>query len=750
MTAGSGRTPYVGILLEQTLGHVTHGRNLRRTLTETTDATVACRDLAFDPVGLLDRLPLRSNWTLRSSLAARGAVRDMERKRPLDALFVHTHVPATLLGSTMDRVPTIVSIDATPKQIDSLGDSYKHRVHAGFIESAKERMHRNCFQRATALVTWSKWAADSLVADYGIERDRIDVIPPGVVAAQWRRSRRRVIGDDTVRILFVGGDFERKGGNLLLDALERLRSDPEVLRLGITVELHLVTTGDVQARPGVQVHRGLRPNDPELIELFHRCDVFALPTRGDCTPLVLAEASTAGMPSVATDVGAIRESVLDGVTGHLVEPTVASVTAGLRRLVVDAEHRLQLGENAAEHAARTMDSEKNALRILDGLIERARPRQASRVVLTVSGSIAPEVEDATAAGIRPLADYVAIARVTDASLLDWNCLREEATPATNLIRRMAGNSAAMGYHLYQQRDDVDVIITDGEQVGLPLAAMLRFGGRGQARHVMIGHRLSPPKKSLLIKLLGLSSGIDEVLLYSSSQRIVADTLFNDPHRRVRQIDFMVDTEFFKPTRELQIGGHGRRPLLCAAGREYRDYPTFIEAVRGLDVDVVIASASPWSKRSDNTRDVELPPNVTVTALTQRELRDLLDEADALVMPLLPSDFQAGVTTILEAMAMERPVICTATEGQTDVVEDGVNGLYVPPGDVRAMRQAIERLIADPDAAADMGKRGRELVEKRADVRLYADLFGDVVRSHVDGNMIGEIGHVIQLTELRAS
>ena len=246
---------------------------------------------------------------------------------------------------------------------------------------------------------------------------------------------------------------------------------------------------------------------------------------------------------------------------------------------------------------------------------------------------------------------------------------------------MAGNSAAMGYHLYQQRDDVDVIITDGEQVGLPLAALLRFGGRGQARHVMIGHRLSPPKKSLLIKLLGLSSGIDEVLLYSSSQRVVADTLFDDPHRRVRQIDFMVDTEFFKPTRELQIGRHGRRPLLCAAGREYRDYPTFIEAVRGLDVDVVIASASPWSKRSDNTCDVELPPNVTVTALTQRELRDLLDEADALVMPLLPSDFQAGVTTILEAMAMERPVICTATEGQTDVVEDGVNGLYVPPGDV---------------------------------------------------------------------
>ncbi len=723
--------PRIGALLEQTLGHVSHGRNIQETLAQVEHATVSCRELPYEPAGIIDRLPPKSNWTMRSSLAARGAVKELEQGGPLDALFVHTHVPATLLGSTMLKVPTVVSIDATPRQIDSLGDSYKHDVQSEFIENAKWRMHTRCFRRASSLVAWSRWAADSLVTDYGVERDRIEVIPPGVVTSQWIRPEPRTIGGDTVRILFVGGDFERKGGELLVTAVERLRSDPEVQRAGLAVELHLVTTANVPSRPGVHVHRGLTPNSPELIELFHRCDVFALPTRGDCTPLVLAEAATAGLPSVATDVGAISETVIDGVTGHLVEPTAESVEASMRRLVLDAEHRLKLGRLASEHAARTMDSEKNALRLLDGVVESARNRRTrNRVILTVSGDIAPDREEETNAGKRPLADFHAIAKASNATLLDWTKLRDDGSILSDLIRRTAGDSAALAYHIYRRRREVDVVITDGEQIGLPLAALLRFRGKRAFRHIMIGHRLSPSKKTVPTKLLGLSGGVDEVLVYSSSQREVADELFPGEDCRVRLIDFMVDTEFFAPTRDLGDRKAGTRPRLCTAGREFRDYPTLIEAVRDLDVDVTIASASPWSKRDDNAHSVELPPNVEVTALSQYDLRTQLDEADILIMPLLPTDFQAGITTILEAMAMERPVICTATEGQTDVIEDNVTGRYVAPGDVEAMKSAIVELISDWETATEMGKRGREVAQQRADVRVYANLFAGIVQDHL--------------------
>ena len=672
-----------------------------------------------------------SNWTVRSSLAARRAVADLEASGPLDALFVHTHVPATGLGAIMDRIPTVVSIDATPKQIDSLGASYKHQVQPGVVESAKWRIHAACFRRAAGLVTWSQWAADSLVDDYGAERDRIVVVPPGVTPSLWLRSEPRQAGS-TVRVLFVGGDFERKGGPLLVEAVQRLRRDPALAAAGLDVELHLVTGADVTPGDGVHVYRGLTPNSPQLIELFHRCDVFALPTFGDCTPVVLAEAAFAGLPAIATDVGAIRESLVDGATGHLVEPTVDSIEHALQRLVTDADHRLRLGQAALAHATERMDAETNARRILDHLIEVAgtgRP-EAPRIALTVSGVISPEVEDAIDAGIRPLADYVAMSRATGATLMDWSHLRANGSATTNAIRRLAGNSIGLAHHLFRNRSHIDAVITDGEQIGIPLAVMLRLVPGRRMRHIMIAHRITPAKKRNLIRFLGLSRHIDVVLVYSSSQLEVARRLFDRPGNRVERIDFMVDTRFFQSTRSIEMRTSTRRPVLCTAGREFRDYPTLIEAVRGLDVDVVIASASPWSKRSDNAGEVVQPDNVTVTAFTQRELRDQLDDSDILVLPLQETDFQAGITTILEGMAMERPVICTATEGQTDVVVDGVNGRYVPPGDPIALRKAIEELIGNPDDAIAMGKRGRELVEQRADVRNYALLFADILASEL--------------------
>ncbi len=638
----------------------------------------------------------------------------------------------------MARIPTVVSIDATPKQIDDLGASYKHRVRGDVVERAKWQMHANCFHRASSLISWSKWAADSLVVDYGVERDKIEIIPPGVVPSLWRRPERRVLSNDRVKILFVGGDFQRKGGQQLVDAVRRLRRDAEVVSNGIEVELHLVTSAEVPSEPGIFVHHDLTPNSQELVALFHSCDIFSLPTRGDCTPLVLAEAATAGLPAVVSDVGATAESVVDGVTGHLVGTDVESLTASLRLLVLDAEHRLELGSNAAAHAALTMDSEQNARRVLDGLISSSRVQpSATRVALTVSGNVAPDLDAQIAAGVRPLADYRAISDAVGADLIDWSHLRREGGVLTNMIRRVGGHNLAMAYYVFRRRKALDVIISDGEQVGLPLAAMLRLPRQRTMRHVMIGHRLSPAKKTVPIRALGLSGGIDEVLVYSSSQREVAERYFGGPGKRVRLIDFMVDTTFFTPTRELVLDDDGRRPLLCTAGREFRDYPTLIEAVRDLDVDVVIASASPWSKRSDNSRDVELPANVVVTALTQRELRDQLDDADILIMPLLESDFQAGITTILEAMAMERPVICTATTGQTDVIEDGRTGRYVPPGDVGALRDAIRGIVDDPKLAIGMGRRGRRLAEKRADVRLYAELFADIVSRHSDTGRPGD-------------
>ncbi len=135
------------------------------------------------------------------------------------------------------------------------------------------------------------------------------------------------------------------------------------------------------------------------------------------------------------------------------------------------------------------------------------------------------------------------------------------------------------------------------------------------------------------------------------------------------------------------------------GLEFRDYPTLIEAVRDLDIQVVIAAASPWSKRADTTQGQQIPSNVVVRRFSQFELRDLYAACQTMVMPLYEVNFQAGVTAILEAMAMGLPVICSQTPGQTDVIVAGETGVYVTPGDPAALKNAILELLKQPDLTA---------------------------------------------------
>jgi glycosyltransferase involved in cell wall biosynthesis len=159
-------------------------------------------------------------------------------------------------------------------------------------------------------------------------------------------------------------------------------------------------------------------------------------------------------------------------------------------------------------------------------------------------------------------------------------------------------------------------------------------------------------------------------------------------------------------------------LICAVGLEFRDYPTLLEAVRGLPVQVVVAAASPWSQRGDSTAGQAIPPNVHVDRFTQAELRALYACSAFVVMPLYDVEFQAGVTAILEAMAMEKAVVCSRTPGQTDVIVEGETGLYVEPEAPAALREAIMFLLEKPELAREMGAAGRRRVIEEMDLDHY--------------------------------
>jgi glycosyltransferase involved in cell wall biosynthesis len=357
--------------------------------------------------------------------------------------------------------------------------------------------------------------------------------------------------------------------------------------------------------------------------------------------------------------------------------------------------------------------------------------RVGRVLLTVSGVIEADLQQRIEAGLRPRPDYVELARAMDADVVDVAEARRRAGWIGRVLERLGGAGPLLAWVCFRERRRYEAIFTDGEHVGLLLATLCRLTARRPFAHVMIVHIMSVPKKSMLFRVLRLGRYVDTMVVYASAQRTyVMDTL-GVPDERVLLTPFTVDTEFFAPARVTPAVDD--KVVISTAGLEYRDYPTLVEAARDVDARVVVAAASPWSKRPDETLKMAPPPNVEVCRLGFDDLRQLYADSRFVVMPLYENDFQAGVTTLLEAMAMGRAVICSRTRGQTDVVADGVTGVYVPPGDSAAMRSAVQDLLDDPDRCARLGAAGRRFVVEQCDVVPYARRLASAVDAAIRRN-----------------
>jgi glycosyltransferase involved in cell wall biosynthesis len=358
-------TTNISFALEYSLGHITHGDNLKSALKNDLAINPTYFDIPYDNTplpALWSRIgPIRSNWTARASLVAYQSIK--KTMKSADAAFFHTQVTSIFSAGLMRRLPSIVSLDATPIQYDALGAVYNHAPGSGPLESIKKRLNIRSFNAAKRLITWSEWAKSSLVSDYGIEPGKITVIPPGIDLEKWMFTRANGNRRD-IRYLFVGGDFARKGGDVLLKAFRAVsQRDPHCFLDIVTKDTNIrnLPTGAV-------VHNGLKANSPELLHLYQAADVFAFPTRGDCLPLAVMEAMAAGLPVITTNVGALAEAVIDGETGIVVKSEdSAAMAAAMERLASDRPLLSLMSKNGRERAQEKFNASTNYGRLVDTL-----------------------------------------------------------------------------------------------------------------------------------------------------------------------------------------------------------------------------------------------------------------------------------------------------------------------------------------------------------------------------------------------
>lgn len=331
--------------MEQTLGSITHYLNLRRHEA----AFSGCRPRWLPVEYQQARLP----WTVTGSLAARRVLKPVLDE--VDGVFMHTVTLAPLAVDYFLRKPVVLSTDGTAMNKREMRADYGLKAQGGGAERVKQLIHSGVFSRARGFVAWSNWAKQSFVDDYGCREEDVAVIPPGIDIDQFSSVER---AHELPRILFVGGDFARKGGDLLLRVFrERLRGKAELL---------LVTRDAVAEEPGVKTYNNVAPNSPTLLGLYRDADLFVLPTRADCYSLVCMEAMASGLPCVTTKVGGIGDIVEEGKTGHLLSvDDAAGLGDALEALVADRRRRADMGERAREAAVSRFDARENARKLFE-------------------------------------------------------------------------------------------------------------------------------------------------------------------------------------------------------------------------------------------------------------------------------------------------------------------------------------------------------------------------------------------------
>lgn len=349
-----------GFVLTTAAGNMTRYLNLRKYAER--DSSVECvwapisHYLQPDPY---EKLP----YALRTRLIVRDQARPVTSQLArLDAVMYHAFEPyvAAVLRKSIQRWPLVAWSQDNPP----IADLSKYPQYGGnharsaFRTRLRYRFDLWCTRRTDLFLPFSHWAGEILTQHCGIAQDRVQPINVGLDLELWPYvPKAEMLQTSRPQILFVGGDFVRKGGDLLLDIFRQHFAD--------SADLHLVTKEPPAEVPAnVSLHTDLTPNDPRIRALYAQSDIFVLPTRADMSPWVVMEAMATGRPVITTSTGGLPDIVRDGKTGFLIPiDDREALTKQLATLLSDPALRQKMGKESRHVIEQEFSAERNVPRI---------------------------------------------------------------------------------------------------------------------------------------------------------------------------------------------------------------------------------------------------------------------------------------------------------------------------------------------------------------------------------------------------
>ena len=304
----------------------------------------------------LDLHRLRFQWYVAT--VARERVLEKLSQHTYHAIHFHSQPAALRCRDIIAHTPTLISTDLTNAQA---AKEWNHPA-TRWTYWPNQWMEGVVFKEAKRIATFSEWARQSVLKEHPkLAAECVLHLPPGADLAPFSGVSIQRPQKQKLQILFVGGDFPRKGGYELLKIFEQFFQE--------TCELHLVTSWPLVNLPsGVFVYPNIKPYSDELIARYKEADVFVLPTQNEAYGHVFAEAMAAGLPVIATHINAIPEIVPDAEAGLLIAPgDPLALKEALETLLSHAEKRQKMGEAGRLQAMTEFDTRVCYQRYVDTL-----------------------------------------------------------------------------------------------------------------------------------------------------------------------------------------------------------------------------------------------------------------------------------------------------------------------------------------------------------------------------------------------
>ncbi len=218
--------------------------------------------------------------------------------------------------------PIVVWTDATFAGVLDFYPEFSNRCQTEANMRNALANEASTLERASLIVYYSEWAARTATSNYDVNPEKVKVVPMGP-GLECNRSSSEISGlvnarkFDKCELLFIGADWHRKGADTAIRIASRLN------KAGLKTCLTLVG-----CRPpeGVKVPEFVKimgyiskrslQGAKQIEDLFAHAHFVLVPSRADCTPVVFAEASSFGVPSLSRDIGGIPTMIRNDINGR--------------------------------------------------------------------------------------------------------------------------------------------------------------------------------------------------------------------------------------------------------------------------------------------------------------------------------------------------------------------------------------------------------------------------------------------------